>query len=317
MCKTTLNNEEADKKIKCDLCKGCFCQKCSGLSTTEVRVMQLATRRTLKYMCMNCDGAGVTTSVQQKQIDVLSKLEQNLRNYFDNCLSSLGTTLSARLDHLTGQVDMLKRSNIQPVHLTLPSASADPACPPPLLPEIGGRQDSSYPRDGTSTEEHQQLGRHISLPSGSKSVRHSAPHSDSRGVPSGAVTDDTSPRTRVVNGRRTRSQAVIGVKCPEASTALRAAPVIRRTSVAVSRLSLQITERDLEAYLKSTFGTDKNFKIEKMTVRSGDYGCFRVETDAELLHCLLDPQNWIEGVSVRKFRFFPKFNSTKKHSTAE
>ena len=59
-------------------------------------------------------------------------------------------------------------------------------------------------------------------------------------------------------------------------------------------------------YLKSTFGADREFKIEEMTVRSGSYCCFRVEADLDLLNSLLDPQNWVEGVTVKKFRFFRK-----------
>ena len=43
-----------DKLFKCDYCRTEYCQECSALTSSEVKVMQLKNNRTMLYACKNC-----------------------------------------------------------------------------------------------------------------------------------------------------------------------------------------------------------------------------------------------------------------------
>lgn len=68
VCKCLLSSDELVKKIKCDSCTVAVCQGCSGLSATEVRVMQLSGGRSLKFFCTLCENSD-RSSLRNNKVD--------------------------------------------------------------------------------------------------------------------------------------------------------------------------------------------------------------------------------------------------------
>lgn len=102
-------------------------------------------------------------------------------------------------------------------------------------------------------------------------------------------------------------KVIMGSKDPENSK-IQAAVVRKKTSIYVGRLATHITADDVRDYLVDLYGSDYDFKVEQLTVKSGDYNSFKVETYVELLTALFDPKNWTQGVVIKKFRFFQPKN---------
>lgn len=312
-CNIELTVEELGKRIRCDSCRAYLCQGCSGLNATEVRVMQLTGGRTLKLSCSLCvkTGPGITSDV------ILDNITELMDRRFDFHCAALKVDFANRMEGLTEQINILRETNIQLIHLVSPRVHVN--VEPKRVPEvlnlnsvgISSRPDAVAADQAGPTVINPSSRTSISRKSGSQFDVHepggnSRAKSDVTTGNSGANAEEGS----VGRHRRTYS-AVVGVKNP-ATTCIQAAPRIKKTSVAVSRLALEVTEDNLAAYLKKTFGADEEFMIEKMVVRSGTYNCFRVEARLELLGVLLDPNNWTEGVAVRKFRFFRKPSNTEK-----
>lgn len=285
--------------------------------------MQLTGKRSLRLICGSCEDHSGSALDQVGFHDKIDRLERSLREYHESCVVSLRADFSSAIKILTEEITILKESNIQLLHFLNPtvvqpepSGSHKPLLPPtesnnPLVVEAGRLSKKKLSAGD---------GSHVGNSSAQNPKRSysSAVGSNAAQVQCGIGRAASQSVTSVQSGSRggnmgSRQQRhgpyITGARTSQASSSISAVQLVKRASVAVSRLSLDVTDRDLEMYLKSTFGSDEDFTIEKMTVRSSNYSCFRVEARFELLEALLDPLNWIEGVRVKKFRFFRFFHS--------
>lgn len=304
-CKVELAADELEKKIRCDSCRAKLCQRCSGLSSTEVRVMQLTGRRTLKYTCGSCCSQGNPMLAQAMFDQRMHGMEKLITDLFNTCLSSMKADFGARMGELYDQVNMLKESNIQLVHLMMPQ-SLDSGEMSSRPGSSGGRGQQVRIVDKMVQHPKSSNNSSVSPPasqqteSGSVS---SVPNISRRNVSSSVNTHASSSAPVDHRQRVNRRPAVVGSRKPDGSK-LVAADVQKRTSIFVSRIDKQVSAGDLQDYLRSTFGPAENFLIEEQTVRSGDYRSYRVQARLDLLKQLLEPSNWPENVLVKRFRFF-------------
>lgn len=104
-CSQEIPDDEAKKRIKCDICKNTFCIMCSGLSATEIRVMEL-TKRNLIFNCKPC---GKNTNMAL----IIASVENTMKQLLDNTKSDLETKLAK----LQNEIFHLKESNTQLVNL--------------------------------------------------------------------------------------------------------------------------------------------------------------------------------------------------------
>lgn len=301
-CKVILVPDELKKKIKCDTCANLFCQACSGFSASEVRVMQLQGQRRLRFECCVCEETCPSSDGAAKLHGEIMWLSRSLSDSFSQSLEVVKLGFQEKLDNLVQQVNDLRETNIQLLHFAFPHRGL-PTPSTGATSSTGSAVLNSPPKDVTSvnTKSTVKTGTLVAT----------AKHS-SKSIESGETSRHVS--LRKITPQASRNPVVTGVRIG-GSKSISAATIVKKTSIAVSRLSLNTSESQLENYLKDTFGADETFKIEKMTVQSGDYNCFRVEAKAELLGSLLDPQNWIEGVSVRKFRFFRGYQTGSVHQS--
>lgn len=87
------------------------------------------------------------------------------------------------------------------------------------------------------------------------------------------------------------------------------------TTISVSKVSLDVTGTDLLEYLRASFGQNVKFNIENTDVKSGEYKAFKVMAPKELEENLLQPNNWPQGIAVKKFTLFHAHNQRSGHST--
>lgn len=127
ICSVVLSSDDLNKKIKCDQCRKNLCQDCSGLNATEVRVMQLSGKRTLRLVCCRCDEAKEDVLSHEEFECRVRDLEKSLEGCYRAGISSLRAEFSLAVNSLTEQVAMLKESNIQLVHLLNPSCEINSA----------------------------------------------------------------------------------------------------------------------------------------------------------------------------------------------
>uniref|UniRef100_A0A6P7GTL2 Uncharacterized protein LOC114346264 n=1 Tax=Diabrotica virgifera virgifera TaxID=50390 RepID=A0A6P7GTL2_DIAVI len=109
LCKNGLS-KELNKKIRCDLCNTQFCQSCSGISSTEIRVLQLASTRKLKFECENCQSSA---TILNPAIDVKF---QALQKHFEALLDSMNAGYQKSVEELKNEIVILRESNIQMIH---------------------------------------------------------------------------------------------------------------------------------------------------------------------------------------------------------
>lgn len=112
ICKIALTADELNKKIRCDLCGAHLCHGCSGLSATEVRVMQLSTKRTLKFECSGCVGED-----RSRNSHILGIPH---RDSSADIVAMLRSDFFSKVDDLASQITSLKESNIQLVRVVSP-----------------------------------------------------------------------------------------------------------------------------------------------------------------------------------------------------
>lgn len=138
ICSVVLSSDDLNKKIKCDQCRKNLCQDCSGLNATEVRVMQLTGKRTLRLICCRCDEAKKAVLSHEEFEYRVRDLEKSLEGCYRAGFASLRAEFSLTVNSLTEQVGMLKESNIQLIHLLSPSCELNSAVKSLSVPQFDG-----------------------------------------------------------------------------------------------------------------------------------------------------------------------------------
>lgn len=276
--------------------------------------------RTVIFHCRKCrDGQACQCSLASLREALLGGIREELIQFS----RMIATEVETRVNSVSGEIAILRESNIQLVNLlashpsyscaALASSSCDggvSAGPPGVI--AGGTGETvrlSLTGGPTGLHSVGPPSLPASLPA-SKSVAFartsgnlSAP--GSRGLDSGkqvlgpkSAGDSSAPA-----GQSAARKAIMGSRKLQSST-ISAANIPKKTSVFVSKLDRQVTADDLHLYLKSTFGNDQDFVVEEQKVRTGEYRAFRVRAGLELLSDLLSSSNWPEGVLIKKFHFF-------------
>lgn len=90
ICNISDSNE--DSFILCDSCNRSVHKKCSGLNASEIRVMELKNKRTLKYHCEDCIKGLLMVPKLLKSIDELRTDIEKLKTDYNNMNSSNETS---------------------------------------------------------------------------------------------------------------------------------------------------------------------------------------------------------------------------------
>lgn len=64
-CKTS------QKAVTCDSCKKGYCKACSGLTASEIKVMELKERRVLKFYCKTCDSIAMLQRTIEDKVNII------------------------------------------------------------------------------------------------------------------------------------------------------------------------------------------------------------------------------------------------------
>ena len=105
--------------------------------------------------------------------------------------------------------------------------------------------------------------------------------------------------------RRSRAQQSL-VTGRKSGTALRAAPVVKRIKIFVSRLDPSETTDSMREYVRGLTGTE--CVIERLKSKFPTYSSFVITCDKQFENILLNPDEWEEGLLVRPF-----FGKIRKH----
>lgn len=301
-CRTAESEKVA--LASCDGCNMGYCQSCADLTSTEWRAVLLK-KRSVMFYCRTClELKGTAGSLHDIIRDTLKALLPSL------VLPFISAEIEEKVDSLHVKIDALKDSNIDMVRLLTnlgrpARIGAVPVCSEPLAP--------------LSTQEY-QLSTQLSLDQSSGiNVASDMPrvplHSPAMRTKDsltaeGVLSSSLVPPTRLQHPGlqprhpSTKGKVIIGSR-KLVGDGISAAVVRRRSSVSVSRLSLDVSKNDLRSYVLSITGasSDADIGIEQQTVRSGTYNCYRVEVDVEHLDALLKGSSWPENIYVKKFRF--------------
>ena len=111
-------------------------------------------------------------------------------------------------------------------------------------------------------------------------------------------TDDEEGFTRVSNRRRPhgRRGAVTGCRT---GTSLRSVAQIRKVQIFVTRLEADLQPSSLKAYVTEIINDECT--VEKLATRYPDYSSFLVTCNYNHMDSLLNPEEWQEGVLVKRF----------------
>lgn len=305
--------------VVCDKCNSRLCQNCTQLTSTELRAVVLK-KRLIFYWCFECKKNEMPMKLIEEIPNKLKVMAEDIKERF-NALQAQVTTLHTDLV-------ILKETNISVIS---------------LLENNNKTTDTQMYQGNTSTSKRTQVVKNSqeefritnSLPNcanpnihthPSTSISHSNFNVDTKKTPIKTTSDMTKPRRTSINTNsgfnlkissvKKRNVSIVGTKKIE-NTKLTAARLQPKTSLQVRKLDISVTEEDLYDHLKSTFGQTEQFKIEKLTVKSGDYASYRIEFRADLLEDVLNASNWPEDIEVRRFNFFrptPKNNSLFKYN---
>lgn len=327
ICSKCSNPSIDDSAAVCDRCGSILCQSCSCLTATEMRALALS-KRTIIFLCAGCrDGSScgqpcscVTSGEVRKIVsDAIEGLMADVRTRMD-----LGQeTVRNHLIRLSGEIDVLKSSNVDLVRMftNAPSGSMGGGVhdfsPGGSRLSAGRSLKKTNPLAAASSDSGAQ--RALSVPSvrekpslsrrdGSGSAGDASGGTHSVAGASGVIQSGSCPPLHNPSVKKPmtgsyRRPTVIG-SGKTAGKKISAAVIRKRTSVFVGRLATHVTPEDLDEYLRTTFNCEDNFKIEQLSVRSGSYNSFRIETDVSLLDQLFSAESWPEGVVIKKFRFF-------------
>lgn len=318
-----MSNCAACKKVRassddfacCDGCGNFLCQSCSSLTSTEMRAVVLKKRRIIFY-CDKCielqqdrhQAVDMDVNPMSGFKEVLDLCISDFREEFKELLSSFKCSLTddiySRVDQLSLSITDLKDSNIDMVRLF--SGFNSGIVDPPIrnsLPTVRSQSSLATTSEnivfsGANLGTVHDMNTSVSVSDGGSKMDQILPVNV--GPPTGLrPATGTKPATGSIEKRV--GPVIVGSR---KGCKISAAVVPRKRSVFVSRLSLEVDALALEEHLKSTFGPDNFYMVEKQTVRSGDYAGFRVETTVDLADQMLDASKWPEGVAVKKFRFF-------------
>lgn len=276
-CCKKCNRAEPSELATCDLCNTVSCQNCSKLTSTEIKAVNLK-KRLMIYWCLDCKPNVETdkksfSDENSSTHNIHKILKVELSELLSNCLDHDSSTINQKLNALSTKIDNLKDSNID------------------LVKMLTDKQDNLIPLQcKTLNNDKLTMATKDDYTSTSNSSNLKSPVTKNR-------------LTVQINSPQLHKNLIVGNKKIE-NSAIKAAIIQKQTSIYVGNMSVDVSEKNLEDYLKNIFGEDEKFVIKRLKVHSGEYNAFRVDARFELLDQLLDPNIWIDKITVKKFEFF-------------
>lgn len=330
----------------CDKCSAKLCQACAKISSTEYRAVTMKSSRALLYWCLNCRADAIADNNQNIKQLISETIREEIALAINNLHSSNNDPLNKKLDSLSNDIRNLRDSNVELVRF-LTQDNPNLATPPlhntseqkalyeDLLSTLSNKFEAKFKQINMEIASLKNLIKRspstssVPLPhNNDTNNKTSSTSSTNTKDIDDAITNSNSrhrkPR-RAVNGERNLPSSqtnsdnrhnftpIVGTRKVE-TTKLVAAKLYPKTLIQVRKLNEHVTEDDLKDYLECTFGKTEKFKIEKLTVKSGDYVSFKVEARADLLDKLLDPSNWPEEVEVKQFFRYEEKRNPKHNS---
>lgn len=105
---TECEREPPDKALyACDICKNQYCAECSGISPTEIRVLQLKNGRTLKFMCKVCNLLpGLDSRLKSIEMNLMNEIRQ--LGDIINCQDKKLIDQTVLINRLTTEINEMK-----------------------------------------------------------------------------------------------------------------------------------------------------------------------------------------------------------------
>lgn len=327
-CRDCGNEASSEKPlVTCDHCASVICRSCADLTTTEVRAVNLS-KRSILFLCPSCRPLAFA-SQQAPNDSFFEYLKIELDGLARTLSEAIVTKFESESNVIKNQITFLKDSNVDLIRLlTTPRYRT----PPNVSTEADYAMTDATEDQGRNQREelslhskhHDVLPGPFLLPT-AKQLDEVANQSQTSFRPPVSHPEKPSDKTLPQRAERQRSlrsfsqasnsyrnqRPVVGSN-KSGGTKLVAAKILKKTSIFVSRLDINVTSQDLLDYMKGTFGSNENFVIEEQNVRSGDYRSYRVELRVELLDDVLSPSKWPENILLKKFRFFRSRTSTSK-----
>lgn len=301
----------------CDRCNAVLCKTCASLTSTELRAISLQ-KRSISFFCSDCQSLQSNSStLSDLQCAIGVVVKEELSTLLDSIVKIISADLRSKLDLIHNEVLDLKQLN-----LDLTKSLTEGQKTPPSVHRgdegatSAGLSHSSSPTMSTHTLVNKQQsfissqnpGQSVGVPSGGllqpDPRRHVQQTSASSGGSSRPPRSSLQPASASVHGPAQLQYSPVMGSRKLSNSKVAAAKIVKKTSIYVGRLDMQVSKDDLLSYLRSTFGDDESFTLQEQKVRSGDYRSFRVEARLDLLDKLLCASNWPEDILVKKFRFF-------------
>lgn len=300
-CQIQLSNEEVNKKIKCDQCKASLCQACSGLNSSEVRVMQLV-KRILHFICGECETQGrasTSTSVSSER-EMKSELVA-IKNEIERMNARLTSNVDEVVKNITevkNEVVILRESNIQLLHVL------------PISGKNTSKQDS---KDHLSSDPHPYVGyskirspiiccdQNIVKP---KVTSNSGKKKETRKISPRRNSEET---TQNIPSKQALNKKNIGQS--ESTGNFKGATP--KVWLYLSRVSQKVTEEDIKLYLKNKTGDEEDFVVKDLKEGSR-LKSYAVAADFKYKDQFYKHSFWPKDVSYRRFDFNKHY---EKHKT--
>ena len=318
--------EETDKLVSCRKCDGMICHDCTGLSTTEVRCLQLK-RRVLIYECDDCPQ--ITSGINEGTLKNL--LEKILQKNLQEALEVMLNEKIKAMEHEMKEIKKLCEGiNISQKHNTIreieesntrnrklveiqqsskhiKNNNAAPDINSSNINPTGKKTYNEATRQGNEDElkrmqktQQNIMNRVINLKTGSDAATIQT-ESRSSELDTKNTLSDKDPNNEgfqmVKSRRRQRSTIIQGVA---QGTELSIKGVPSYGYLHVYRLDPGTTEEALTAYL-----TTMNIKYPVCTKLSAKhpeiYSSFKVSFDINDLEKLQHPDFWPKGTRVNRF----------------
>lgn len=283
-CNIEISKDDLNKKIRCDKCKAQYCHPCSGVNSTEIRVLQLAGSRKLKFICDMCENQPeIQNSIFDSIIeDKIKSVTESLQKHLDDLVQTIRMEFVNSSDALKAEVVMLRESNIEMINLlTNKPKIVSESCQDPI-PNKNKNVSSIATTSSNSLEKNS----------------------------SATLENNSRSTTRYFNVIKDKTPNINnGVKIPRApreeyvGTDLSAgfSGVERMKHLHLNNVSPGVTEDQVGNYLMKKHGLGKRDFSIKILTSNENYCSFKIGVRQSSFDSLLCPDAWPAKATVREF----------------
>lgn len=294
LCNTTLESDELNKKIKCDSCNNRFCQSCSGLNSTETRVMQLAGKRTLKFVCEKCNHP--TSS--ETQSTFCNTFLSDLRKEINSVTTSIKNELEINTSDMKNEITILRESNIQLIHLLskdFPSMRRrEPAVSPPLSsPSSHGNMVAKFTQNKTQI---------LSTSAATSAVK------EIEIIKEPIITAKQKPQwTKVTHRKKSKSHSGTSNDDADLEHKVKDAKSKKGKKIwlFISKVKDGVTQETIKDYVSKKCSSSSEVYVKPLDIlkKSQDNNCFMIGVQPTFHSIVYQRSFWPKDVTFEKFDF--------------